>query len=230
MYMACDDNCTKIYPSDNITNNCWHRLLDMQFKNLTSQYSDLKVLDIGANIGEFVFSTGDCENVSEIYAVEPFITSFQNLKRNVGYASCINKIKLLECAISNRNGKSNIYSGNGTCETFNILGDRFNNEQPVQEVNTITIDCLSEKLNTNFDIIKIDVEGAECLVLEGGIKTIKNCKYVFVEVHGEETTNFKDVLQICKDNNWRVFCLKHLHEIDLDAPTIKYCYQLVIKP
>jgi len=227
--MHCNENCTKILAEDNIVNG-WDGLLFNQFKSLTQNLNNMSILDIGANIGSFTLVAAQYKNVKRIFAIEPSNSNFERLKHNASYSVEHNKIKLINSAISNKNEKHNIFCGNGTCETYNILGDRFTNEHVLQEVNCITLDDLSKKLDQTFDIIKIDVEGAECLVLEGGINTIQKSKYVFLEIHGEQSNNFRTVLDICNNNNWTALCLKHLHKINTSLPLIDYCYQVVIIP
>ena len=63
----------------------------------------------------------------------------------------------------------------------------------LEEVPTITIDSVVEKLELFPSYIKIDVEGAESRVIQGGLKTIKEHKpKIFLENHLKYTPGSKE--------------------------------------
>jgi len=219
----CTPNCTIKEDGD------WHGLMFACLQEFLLNQSDkLTVIDLGANKGEFAIEIGKELKIQKVYAVEPSTYNIQLLIHNVK-ASNLQNIDVIQCAVSDKNGKINLFSGNSTPETYNIIQGRENWQQSVLEVvDMATLDFISSKLNTSFDIIKIDVEGAEALVLEGGISTINKSKIVLIEIHTKET--FAKVLSIAKTNNWTVMCQKHKHIISLDSPSIDFCYQLIIVP
>lgn len=49
----------------------------------------------------------------------------------------------------------------------------------IVKVETITLDSLNLG---NFDLIVMDIQGAELLAMQGGIETVKNAKYIWLEV------------------------------------------------
>lgn len=79
-------------------------------------------------------------------------------------------------------------------------------------VSSITLDDLAMKLNIVPDLIKIDVEGAEHLVLLGASRICSSNKIkVFVEMHSNRelpmAKNAEHVLKWCKDNNYKAWYL-----------------------
>ena len=52
------------------------------------------------------------------------------------------------------------------------------------KVPVTTLDTLFP--NTSFDVIKIDVQGSEIDIINGGLDIIKNCKGILMEVSLEE--------------------------------------------
>ncbi|MFZ0512360.1 MAG: FkbM family methyltransferase [Candidatus Nitrosopolaris sp.] len=51
------------------------------------------------------------------------------------------------------------------------------------------------------DVMKIDIEGAEILALEGATKVLKQLRKIIVEIHGENLERVKEILE---SNNFRV--------------------------
>jgi FkbM family methyltransferase len=215
----CTPECTSPINWDNLI---YTKISDILYE--TKQ--PLNILDIGSNIGSFIVNIGILPNIKNIYGIEPDTNNFNLLQQNTQQSN-ISNLKLLNYAVSNIIGDVDLYEGNGTCETFNILNSN-NSEQKRSKVKCITLDFLQNKLQTNFDIIKIDVEGAECNVLEKGINTIKNSKYVFLEIHNK--TTFTEILNFVKQQNWKIKCLKNNHLIDPDNYKIDFCYQVVLQP
>jgi hypothetical protein len=102
-------------------------------------------------------------------------------------------------------------------------------------VPTLTLDSLSEYYGLIPDYVKIDVEGAESLVLVGATKIAnkKVCKFL-VEMHSSqellmETNAFK-ILTWCKNNNYNAWYLKN-HELLEDPKQIQHrgrCHLLLL--
>lgn len=216
----CTDECTS--PAE------WDELIkDRLVQLLDSSNEKVNVLDVGANLGVFTTNAARHSNTKCVYAVEPSCDTFTHLLESLKLQKVADKCKAINAAVSDMIGKIDLYSGNGMSETFNIIGDK-TGETKLSTVDCVTLDYLSERLGINFDVVKVDVEGAEMLVLKGGIKTVGNSHAIMLEVHTNDT--FKELLQMSKQNNWNVFCLKNLHSIDLSNPSIEFCYQVLIVP
>ncbi len=203
----------------------WDGLILERFNELAPK--DSIVVDVGANHGVFSFALKD---VKEIYAIEPDIENFNILKSKSNINS---NIKLINVAISDNVGKVDIYEGNGDHATRNILGNDSLNNPNIKKVKIGTVDCATldfifiEKLKIQPNACKIDTEGAETLVLKGGKNVIKGMDCVFVEIHNN--TTYREIIEMCFENEWKVCCLKNLHEIK-SVDELEYCYQVIIFP
>jgi hypothetical protein len=123
-----------------------------------------------------------------------------------------------------------MYDGNGDHATRNIFETHPQYGKCVKRstVNCATLDFIFlKKLKIQPNVCKIDTEGAETLVIKGGIESIKNMEILFVEIHNE--TTYREIIEICLNNKWKVNCLKNLHEIKT-LNELDFCYQIIIRP
>lgn len=139
------------------------------------------ILDVGACIGMYSICYSKMYKNSKIFAFEPVIQNYQILKKNVK----INKIKnisKINIGLSNENKNASIgipdksvhsrYAKEINSGLFSIFSKEKKFKIKLKKLDSlIQINKLKK-----IDFIKIDVEGAEYKVLEGGIKTIKKYK------------------------------------------------------
>lgn len=207
----------------------WDELILKRFKEFVPENSI--IVDIGANHGVFSFGVNKTMKVKEIYAIESDLENFNVLKSKTTSDS---NIKLINVAVSDNVGKVDIYEGNGDHATRNIFGkDSINDHFNLKHIKRGVVDCatldfiFNEKLKIQPNACKIDTEGAETLVLRGGKEVIKGMDCLFVEIHNNVT--YREIIEMCFENKWKVCCLKNLHEItSLDE--LEFCYQVIIFP
>ena len=137
-----------------------------------------------------------------MYAFEPQALNYAELYTNIWLNKLGHKINGYCIALSNTN----------TIEYLSLLsmvpGQSHNNYaidipgQIKQGCAGFALDYLVEKkVIPQPTHIKIDVDGIESKVIEGGINTIKNCKTVLVEVENMEIVNMITKLGFEIDNN-----------------------------
>ncbi len=144
------------------------------------------VLDLGANYGYFTMLCSDYINYKgyaqpDYYLVEanPFIISSldSNLK-NFG----IKNYTIL-------NGAAGPISGNVNLRiSKNLLASTIGNSSGGKNavVPAINIENIS---NEYFDLIKIDIEGAEFDLFDNYMNVLTNCKQLIIELHGTDEQN-----------------------------------------
>ncbi len=128
--------------------------------------------DIGASYGLYTYLA--LEFCKEVHSFEPLPDVFEYLKLNLENEP---KVFLNNVALSDKNGK--IVIGYGITTTISTIvseiiekhKQNFLNKQV--EVSTVTLDDYIKTHNPPT-IIKLDVEGAESLVIEGGKEFLKN--------------------------------------------------------
>ena len=138
------------------------------------------VFDVGANIGEFTILLSHAVGPNgKIHAFEPVPQTFERLTRNVKKSSINNRVILNNCALSDHLGYATIHMP-ASDETEASLTDHSYASWSSKSV--VSFDCKLETLDNysvmhnieKIDFVKIDVEGAEMLVLRGMKKILSN--------------------------------------------------------
>lgn len=135
-------------------------------------------LDVGANHGLFtVLAAERVGAAGHVYAFEPSPREAASLRRNLALNQCTN-VTVVEQAVSDRTGQARLaVAGDGG---LNALAQNTHPEQVVeawQAVSTITLDdYLAGAGEPRVDLLKIDVEGAEALVLRGAERLLRRAQ------------------------------------------------------
>jgi FkbM family methyltransferase len=127
-------------------------------------------IDVGASIGEFVFSVSRFVNIKHIYAFEPRPDCALVLRKNKELND-EKRIIVIEKAAGNREGSMEFHLNPGGTSS-GIHRSSINSRQRITVECTRLDSVLPEYLEN--PIILVDVEGAEPLVLEGAEIFIKN--------------------------------------------------------
>jgi FkbM family methyltransferase len=125
------------------------------------------VIDAGANIGlTSIYASKLTGSKGSVYGFEPLNSTFELLCKNIR----INRIKNivpLQIALSNYNGKGNIYPNIHINRGAASLNPNQVEQNPIDvEVKTLN-SWIKENNIFNIDFIKIDVEGSELELLKG---------------------------------------------------------------
>jgi FkbM family methyltransferase len=190
-------------------------------------------IDVGANVGFYtVYFTKLIERDRRVLSVEPTKNALCRLYKNLEINEISNKVIVFEGAASNNSGYVKISTREGK-EEYSSIGKMMHlsgSEQDYSfyDVKTITIDELVNENKLNPGFIKIDVEGAENLVLEGCQQTLKNYKPVILSelsniMLERNDSSSKEVIQYIKSFGYDV--------IDPEYPTSpvkpEYCSEIL---
>lgn len=153
--------------------------------------------DIGANIGSYSIMMAD--KVKDVYAFEPYPLSFERAKMNF-LLNGMDESKVINKALSNVNSK--VY--------FSDMKDNLTENKIVKtRCNSIMIEAVklddwikNNKFNRRSKyLVKIDVEGHEKEVFEGGKKFFKNYPIIGIIF---ESFDSKILMKYLKDLDYRV--------------------------
>ncbi len=189
------------------------------------------VLDIGANIGYFTLLASELVGIGgKVFAFEASPQIMQLLETNVRLNSAGN-IVLHEKAVSDRCGVVDFHTS--SIDNLGLSSMRHLEEAATKaEVPSVTIDSIMTELPT-IRLVKIDVEGAEFLVLKGMSRLIERDKpYIILELTdaflrqmGSDAAMVCDFLGACNYSLYRLYGEK-LQRIDM--PPTEQCNVLAV--
>ncbi len=137
------------------------------------------VVDIGAHIGISVRHWAT--EFKNVYAFEPSVDHFDCLSRNT---EDLKNLKSFNFALSNYNGSSKAtYRSLKNSGSFQLIDENYvqpKNEKKIRTLIDIDVKKLDSFTFDNIDLIKIDVEGWECEVIEGAMEIIKKHRPVLL--------------------------------------------------
>ena len=146
------------------------------------------VLDVGANLGFYTCLFAQrVGNAGRVIAVEPTPRVFQSLQENIALNNLQHRVESLRLALSDKIGvaRMNIFSeGN---EVYNSMGvtKTWQAEAPKEsiKVDTSTMDeLLRDVSDKTFCFVKIDVEGFQHQVLQGGVNRLRELENIALMV------------------------------------------------
>jgi FkbM family methyltransferase len=176
--------------------NAIEALILNRFPDLGTAKHRGMVLDLGANVGNF---SQACVNLGfTVIAVEPHPEALSYLQSRMKNEK---SVQILAAGVSDVPGKSTLYTHPDhkndplmTSISASIIGEKFQAKGMSFDINLISLDSLFEKTPL-FDLVKIDIEGAEMLLVDSIIKNASGIKRLLVETHERfmiETTEAKE--------------------------------------
>jgi len=186
------------------------------------------VLDVGANIG--LWAMGAARAVGEsgsVHAVEPIPENHARLVSNLAL-NRLTRLRTAQVAFSNQSGPVTMFRPRYGNSGHPSLGRRDGVDVPIAiEATTLDDYCEGEGL-ARIDFVKIDVEGAELLVLEGATKLLASCDAPVILFEVNEDTAQKlgvrtaDVKKLLGANGYKLFRFdgRRLRAVDLGRPEV----------
>jgi FkbM family methyltransferase len=158
-------------------------------------------LDVGANWGLMTLFLAQCSH--HVYCFEPIPWLYEGLRRK--FSGC--NVSVFGCALGNADGEFPIsipYMGETRVDTRSSLNKEFTSETICGERITriekiqVSVRQLDSFNLTNIGFVKIDVEGFEMEVLEGGKLTLMENKpnlVVEIEQRHQDRRSIKDTFE-----------------------------------
>ena len=160
------------------------------------------IYDIGANVGVYSIyaaAVRDCR----VLSFEPSFLNLELLFRNIQTNNLQEKITIVPLSLSNKSQIEDFYMQEGD----NIWGGAHNSSgsnrsqdgTEMQKFKTSSQMALSlDDLVNIFNLptpshIKIDVDGLEDRVLQGGLKTFGNAKSILIEIDAKNTDQNREI-------------------------------------
>lgn len=157
----------------------------MSLEKIKTYFDPLNILDIGANIGQFYCESKKIFPNAEYYLIEGNENCeivLQNLKVNYCIALLSDRVKEVNFYLRKNELRC---TGNSIYRENTIFYS--DDEILIQKKQTQTISSLLK--DKTFDLIKLDVQGSEIDIINGGIKIFQQAKGILLEVSLIEYNN-----------------------------------------
>ena len=172
--------------------------------------------DIGSNIGLYSIYNSIKNPDSISIAFEPSTSNLRILSRNISLNNLEKRIKIFTNPLTNRENKfllmnEESFTEGGAMNTFgenfNFEGKLFTSKMKYQILGTNINYLVKNNILEIPDYIKIDVDGIEHLILDGGDMYLKDPKIKTILIEINE--NFKDqhssILKIMEEKNFKFY-------------------------
>jgi len=192
------------------------------------------ILDVGANIGYHALRLALREPQAVVYAFEPLPAALEHLQRNVALNGLGEQVRVHAHGLSKANGSFEFFIApeNGTNASLLNVAGRDDARRVVGL--TLTLDDWARNTGAAPDYIKVDVEGAELLVLQGGQATLAQHRpKVFAELLRKWSAPFgyhpNDVLALMAGLGYGCWAVgphgnRRLLEVTDDTPETNYAF------
>jgi len=155
------------------------------------------VIDIGANVGMYSLMSAVSRG-TKVYAFEPEASNYNLLCQNIRLnnmgdriiAYCAGNLDYDGFSVLNIAHNRDVGPG-GSCHTVDEEKNFDLSRMSVafkQGINTVMLDTFCKQMNIVPDHIKMDVDGLEHRVINGGLETIQKARTVIIELN----TNLKE--------------------------------------
>ena len=155
-----------------------------EFRELATNGRARLMFDIGANAGDW--SEWGRYSFARVVALDCDKRAFMSLRKRFGESS---NVEVVYSAVADEPGTTPVYRRPSAEQTSLLqqhpIGGAGQAEAPVESVEfveAVTLDCLAARYGEP-DFVKVDVEGAEAMVLAGATaRCFRRCRWL-IEIH-----------------------------------------------
>lgn len=152
-------------------------------------------LDVGAHVGTWVLNIG--HRFERVYCFEPDPRGYEALQHNLDKVG-MKHVEVIPKAVGRRAGKLTLTRYPNPCTNTFYPGEtrREDSHTDKLDVDVVSLDeFCDERGITDVDFVKLDVEAAELLVLQGAQKMWRKCRPDFlIELHGRFDRQARELL------------------------------------
>jgi FkbM family methyltransferase len=144
--------------------------------------------DVGSHVGYMAVVFCRCGGAERVYAFEPVPSNASLIREMAAENQLTSRIVIVARALADENGPHLMHSWRSSSMFFL---EKARDEQLVDAAGTFTVETCTmdsfvfDGLNKPPDFVKIDVEGAEELVIKGALQTFRTFyPRILLEIHG----------------------------------------------
>ncbi|MBR9915500.1 MAG: FkbM family methyltransferase [Algicola sp.] len=174
------------------------------------------IYDIGCNTGYTALLALIQDPDKQMILVDPNPMALKNAAQNIIINLLGNRVNYVSAFVGNSTNSTVKFYTVGAGEAGSMYASHAvtaASRNSFLEVKTVTLDDLFAQYHVLPDLVKIDVEGAETMVMEGARLLAKKSQCAFfVEMHHEQDLSMEDATQLminwCNEENYNVWYLK----------------------
>ncbi|MDD5083585.1 MAG: FkbM family methyltransferase [Candidatus Moranbacteria bacterium] len=155
------------------------------------------VIDIGAHVGEFNIFAKKYLGAKTVHSFEPMKKSYSLLQKNVNQNNAYNYAIYTDKS-------ANLHISSISTQLNSIKNQNGSDYTESETVNCVVLDeFLAVNKDTVYDLLKIDVEGAEFEVISTAQKIIQRCRYLIIEMSVDRagSENFMTIISHMHENH-----------------------------
>lgn len=168
-------------------------------RQLVREHQLQSFFDIGANFGLYSVLLSDEAGLSQTHAFEPLPRNIHQLGANLYLNNLDHSVTLYNMALSDRNGKLDLYvDPNSTGVSTLLPGELHRRQEAYQSAIQVESRIFDELFSFTGirALVKMDVEGAELMVLAGMRQFLKNNKVILqVETTPQTLEQVNELMQ-----------------------------------
>lgn len=176
----------------------WQEIFVREIYKFQTTKPNPVIIDGGANIGMSIIFCKQLYPKAHIIAFEPDDNIFRILQKNIQEFG-FEDVELCQKALWVETTTLQFESDGSDGGKVNINKN--------QNTNTVQATSLDRYLNQEIDFLKLDIEGAETLVLESCKDLLTHVKNIFIEYHSfdAEPQTLHQILEILRTNGFRYY-------------------------
>lgn len=158
-----------------------------------------RIIDAGANLGDSMLYYKFAAPEAEVICFEPDPFNCAIIHRNIALNG-FQDVTVYESALSDREGTARLFfNRRNQGDTAQSLSEDFRaalHDDPDLDSREVRTESLRQYLTEGVDILKMDIEGAEGVVLRDIADLLPKVSCIQMEYHYSESTRLQDVLGI----------------------------------
>lgn len=173
-------------------------------------------LDIGANVGIYAVAVAKKDPNVKVYAFEPCEWTFQILEENIRL-NALDNVSAIRIALGDYVGEATLWVNAPGKDGLNTIGRPSHPDCSIVARESVPITTLDDFIRSHsvprVDVIKVDVEGAELMVLRGGRNLLKqkDAPLILYESYSWCTKGFNyhpvEIMWLLQDYGYSLFVL-----------------------
>ncbi|MCB0005009.1 MAG: FkbM family methyltransferase [Anaerolineales bacterium] len=177
------------------------------------------VFDVGANLGATsLVMSAVVDPAGQIYAFEASEAACRVIEENMRLNELAGRVQVVNAVMLDKSGQVVDFFWDYTSGGASIISGYLGHKNPLQKA-SLALDDFVEQKGIMPEFLKVDVEGAERLVLRGMARLLKNGQpTVFVELHSWEgqtvVDNASQILPFVNEIGYRMFYLQQKSWVD----------------